>query len=88
MLTRSSLSALIDEYHRNGYAHVRNRVTLGTSAIGRTQWRILGRPIAAVSVAAIDSRMDRQRIAMLAKHLQGMARQIQHTLRNDVLDTG
>lgn len=87
VMTRASLSASIDEYQRNGYAQVRNRVTLGTSAIGVHVGDILGRPIAAISVAAIDSRMDRQRIAVLAKQLQGMARQIQHTLRKDVIDT-
>lgn len=86
-MTIASLSASIDEYQRNGYAHVRNRVTLGTSAIGVHIGDILGRPIAAISVAAIDSRMDRQRIAVLAKQLHGMARQIQHTLRKDVIDT-
>jgi len=87
VMTRPSLSASIEEYRHNGYAHVRNRVTLGTSAIGVHIGDILGRPIAAISVAAIDSRMDRQRIAVLAKQLQGMAKQIQHTLRKDVINT-
>jgi DNA-binding IclR family transcriptional regulator len=82
-LTKTSLYASIADYQRNGYAHVRNRVTLGTSAVGVHIGDTLGCPIAAISVAAIDSRMSRQRIATLATQLQGTAKQIQHTLKNE-----
>jgi DNA-binding IclR family transcriptional regulator len=82
-LTKTSLYTSIADYQRNGYAHVRNRVTLGTSAVGVHISDTLGCPIAAISVAAIDSRMSRQRIATLATQLQGTAKQIQHTLKNE-----
>ena len=82
-LTKAGLHAAIIDYERDGYAHVRNRVTLGTSAIGVHISDTLGCPIAAISVAAIDSRMSRQRVAALATQLQSTAKQIQLMLKSD-----
>lgn len=81
-LTRASLDASIDHYHRNGYALVRNRVTLGTSAVGVHISNTFGSPIAAVSVAAIGSRMGDSRAWALARQLQEVSKQIQRTLKD------
>jgi DNA-binding IclR family transcriptional regulator len=84
-LTRNGLYESIADYQRNGFAHVRSRVTLGTSAIGVHVNDTLGYPIAAISIAATDSRMGSQRVVTLAVQLQVAAKQIQQTLRNEPL---
>jgi DNA-binding IclR family transcriptional regulator len=81
-LTQASLYTSIDLYHRNGYAHIRNRVTLGTSAVGVHISDSFGSPVAAVSVAAIDSRMSDARVVALARQLHELAKRIQRTLKD------
>lgn len=81
-LTSDGLYSAIDRYHRDGYALVRNRVTLGTSAVGVHINDSFGSPVAALSVAAVDSRMDATRVLALARHLQEASKQIQRTLRD------
>ncbi|WP_232072414.1 IclR family transcriptional regulator [Paraburkholderia pallida] len=81
-LTRAGLYDAIDRYHRDGYALVRNRVTLGTSAVGVHINDAFGSPVAAISVAAVDSRMAAKRVLALARRLQTASKQIQHTLKD------
>lgn len=78
--TEEELRAAIRECRSNGFALIRNRVNLGVSAIGVPLLDSLDRPIAAVSVAAIDARMQSERIAALATLLQQRVRVIRHSM--------
>lgn len=70
----------VRECRRNGFAFIRHRVNLGVSAIGVPLLDSLDRPIAAVSVAAIDARMRPGRIDALATILQQRVRVIRHSM--------
>ncbi|AKQ57909.1 IclR family transcriptional regulator [Bordetella hinzii] len=79
-LDEDSLRASVLATRRQGYAFIRNRVTLGVTAIGVPIFDSLDRPIAAISIAAIDERMRAGRIATLAMNLQQQAQQIGRVL--------
>ncbi|MDP1533510.1 MAG: IclR family transcriptional regulator C-terminal domain-containing protein, partial [Rubrivivax sp.] len=64
-----------------GHVLVRNRVTLGVSAIGQAFRDALGRPIGAISVAATNDRMADARVRTLAGLLARSVRQIERALR-------
>jgi DNA-binding IclR family transcriptional regulator len=64
----------------NGHAVIRNRITLGTTAVGRHVKDSLGRPFAALSVAAVNSRMDVARIRQIASLLEREAKEIERLL--------
>ncbi|MFC5520790.1 IclR family transcriptional regulator [Polaromonas jejuensis] len=73
--------ASIDSCRRHGYAYIRNRVTLGVSAVGVAIRDALGQTIGAISVAAVDSRMSQQRVASIARLLHREAKAIQRALK-------
>lgn len=73
-LDERTLRAAVAQTRRNGYSFIRNRVTLGVTAVGVPIFDSLDRPIAAISIAAIDERMRADRIALLAANLQQQAR--------------
>ena len=66
---------------KNRYALIRQRVNLGVSAIGIPILDSFLRPIAAVSVAAVDSRMPSARVKSLMLALQRAASDIQGVLK-------
>lgn len=80
-LTEADLRTAIEACRRQGHSLIRNRVTLGVTAAGVPIRDTLGRPIAAISVAAIDDRMCEERVASLARRLHEHAREIEGSLR-------
>jgi len=72
----------IDGTRKAGYALVRNRVTLGVTAMGVPFRDSMGRPIGAISVGAIDSRMREQRRREIAALLKEQAASIEKTIRD------
>ncbi len=75
-LTEEELRNAVEECRRNGYAVIRNRVNPGVSAVGVPLLNSLDQPFAAVSIAAIDSRLSPDRIKALARILQQRVRLI------------
>lgn len=73
-LDEDELRAAVAATRRHGYAFIRNRVTLGVTAIGVPIFDSLDRPIAAISIAAIDERMRPERVPLLANSLRQQAR--------------
>jgi DNA-binding IclR family transcriptional regulator len=71
----------ITEARQAGFSLIRNRVTLGTTALGRHICDSLGNPIAAVSIAAINDRMDSRRTAEVAQHVRRAAQDMEKMLR-------
>lgn len=82
-LTESDLRHAVEATRRQGYAFIRNRVTLGVTAVGVPIFDSLDRPIAAISIAAIDERMRPDRLSLLAMNLQQQSREIARTLSGD-----
>jgi len=70
----------IQNARENGYAVIRNRITLGTTAVGRHVKDSFGRPIGALSVAAVNARMEPTRIRQVASLLEREAREIEQLL--------
>jgi DNA-binding IclR family transcriptional regulator len=79
-LHQDTLRKAIADCHRRGYSYIKSQVTLGTSAVGVAILDTLSNPIAAVSVAAVDSRMSRARVDALGKRLQLTAAHIRECL--------
>lgn len=79
-LSEDALRRAVRECRRQGYALIRNRVNPGVSAVGVPLLNSLDQPFAAVSVAAIDARMSRARIAALAGILRQRVRLIRQSL--------
>lgn len=71
----------IADARRAGFSLIRNRITLGTTAVGRHISDSLGNPIAAVSIAAVNDSMDPQRTAEVAKHVVRAAQDMEEMLR-------
>ena len=69
------------EARRNGYALIRNRVSLGTSAVGRHVRNSLGHPVAAVSFAAINARMDARQVRVVAEKVVAAAMEMEAAMR-------
>jgi DNA-binding IclR family transcriptional regulator len=67
---------------KQGYSLIRSQVTLGTTAMGVAILDTLDNPIAAISVAAVDSRMSASRIELLSRQLQSTAASIRDALRS------
>lgn len=74
------LREAIAECRRTGYAWIRHRVNLGVSAVGVPLLDSLDQPFAAISIAAIDARMQPDRVKALAAILQKRARLIRQAL--------
>jgi len=70
----------IQNAREKGHAVIRNRITLGTTAVGRHVNDSLGRPFAALSVAAVNARMDAARTLHVASLLNREARKIERLL--------
>jgi DNA-binding IclR family transcriptional regulator len=79
-LQKDALRKAIADYNRHGYSYIKSQVTLGTSAVGVAILDTLNNPIAAVSVAAVDSRMSKARVDMLGKQLQVTVTHIRESL--------
>jgi DNA-binding IclR family transcriptional regulator len=71
----------VDITREAGYSLVRNRVTLGVTAIGLPFRDSMQRPIGAVSVGAIDSRMTAQRRTQITRLLTEQVREIERAIR-------
>lgn len=74
--------ASIERARKLGHAFIRNRVTLGVSAVGVAIRDVLNHPSAAISVAAVDARMTNERIGVIAGVLHREARAIQQALKD------
>ncbi|GAB7549486.1 IclR family transcriptional regulator [Cupriavidus sp. 8B] len=64
-----------------GYALVKNRVTLGVTALGMPLHDSMRRPIGAISVGAIDARMREQRRRQIAQLLKEQVLKIEKAIR-------
>ncbi|WP_435816363.1 IclR family transcriptional regulator [Achromobacter xylosoxidans] len=82
-LTESDLRQAVAGTRRKGYAFIRNRVTLGVTAVGVPIFDSLDRPIAAISIAAIDERMHGDRQMLLASALQQQSHAISRIISGD-----
>lgn len=80
MVEASTLRHSVEECRARGYAFIRNRVTPGVSAVGVPLFNSLDRPIAAISIAAVNQRMTRTLVPQLAEMLSVKAREIRSTL--------
>jgi DNA-binding IclR family transcriptional regulator len=78
---RVALQESVQETRRLGYSRIRNRVTPGVTAVGRHVSDSLGRPFAAISIAAVHDRMDSQRTRQVAEQLAHCVRKIERQLR-------
>jgi DNA-binding IclR family transcriptional regulator len=81
-LQERPLRNAIANCQRHGYSLIRSQVTLGTTAMGVAILDTLDNPIAAISVAAVDSRMSASRIELLSRQLQSTASSIRDALRS------
>lgn len=72
----------IEQARHAGYALVRNRVTLGVTALGMPFHDTMRRPIGAISVGAIDSRMREQRRRQIAQLLKEQGLMIEKAIRD------
>lgn len=73
--------AAIEATRRQGYALIKNRVTLGVTAIGIAFRDTMRRPVGALSIGAIDSRMRSPRRKEIVRLLQDQVRQIEKSMR-------
>lgn len=80
-LPQALLLQSIADAQRAGYALIRNRVTLGTCAIGRHVRDSMGNGIAAISIAAINERMDARRTTFVAEKVIAAAKEMELALR-------
>jgi len=74
----------VAECRAKGYAWIQDRVSLGVSAVGVPLFDSLDQPIAAISIAAVNSRMTPGMVPTLAETLHVKAREI----RNLLVDKG
>jgi len=81
-MSREFMMSSIEEAHRKGYTLIRNRVNAGVSAMGRHFSDATGRPLASLSVAAINERMTPSRIKTMATLLARSTQEIALALRS------
>ena len=81
-LKERALRTAIGECHKQGYALIRSQVTLGTTAVGVPILDTLDNPVAAISVAAVDSRMSASRIELLSRQLRSTASTVRDALHH------
>jgi DNA-binding IclR family transcriptional regulator len=79
-ISRAALDASIDHADAEGYTLIRNRVHAGISAIGYPIRNPLGRPMAAVSIAALNSRLTDLHIPAVVGHLKQAALRLEKEL--------
>ncbi|SDY33990.1 transcriptional regulator, IclR family [Variovorax sp. YR266] len=80
LLPGHSLARSVQQARDDGYALIRNRITAGTTAIGVCAKDSQGRPVAALSVAAVNARMGAARIDRVHQLLIEATREIQSLL--------
>lgn len=80
-LNEEGLREEIEKTKKQGYSFIRNRVTLGVTAIGVAFKDSSRRPIGALSVGAIDSRMAEPRRTDIVKILQEQVRLVEKMIR-------
>jgi len=71
----------IADTRKAGFSLIRNRITLGTTAVGRHICDSLGTPIAAVTIAAINDRMDPRRTAEVVRYVRRAADEMERAIR-------
>ena len=81
-LPAAEFASSIERCCRKGHAFIRNRVTLGVSAVGVAIHNALGAPVGAISIAAVDARLTTSRIPTLAAALHRQAREIERVLKD------
>jgi DNA-binding IclR family transcriptional regulator len=79
-LSEDSLERSIARTRRDGYAVIRNRITAGTTAVAVHIRDDMGRPIAALAIAAVNARMQQARMERLHHMLHASAREIERLL--------
>lgn len=79
-LTPTTMLRSIKEAVRDGHALIRNRITPGTSAVGCVIRDRMGNPFAAVSVAAINARLEGARILVVARQVNAAAREMESVI--------
>ncbi|CAM2188035.1 Transcriptional regulator, IclR family [Paraburkholderia sacchari] len=75
------LESACDEARSLRAAVIRNKVTLGITAVGVPFCNSLGQPVGALSVAALSERMTEQRIVTTADNLHTAAKAVEAKLR-------
>jgi len=80
-LSMAEFEASVERTREQGYSFIRNRVTLGVSAVGVAVRDGLDTPFAAISVAAVDARMTQQRVSVITKVLRREAKELQRALK-------
>lgn len=83
--SQQALDKSVIETHRAGYALIHNRVTPGVTAIGMSFSDLTGRPVGAVSIAAVNARLNAQRMPMLTTSLAKAVHQIEAASRGSSL---
>ena len=78
-----SLERSVERTRNDGYAVIRNRITAGTTAVAHHIRDKMGRPIAALTVAAVNARMGAERIERIHALLRDAARDIERLLGGD-----
>jgi len=83
-LPQEALKRAISATRETGLAIIRNRVTLGITAVGVCVNDSMGRPFAAISVAALNERMPQERIALIGEALRAAAGEVRAALGGEV----
>lgn len=76
-LDAGALTEACEATRTTGVAVIKNRVSLGVTAVGIAVHDSLGQPVAALSVAALSQRMGPQRIQQISDQLALAVRQVQ-----------
>ena len=71
----------IRQAKHNGYALIRNRITMGTTAIGCSIHDSFGNPLGSISIAAINERLDGARTQTVATMVIAAAKEMEEVLR-------
>ena len=80
-LSSTMLLQSIRQARENGYALIRNRITLGTTAVGCPICDTFGNPLGSISIAAINERMDGSRTHKVGAMVMAAAKDIEALLR-------
>ena len=83
--SRQALMRSINETRKAGHALIHNRVTAGVSALGINFCDLTGRTMGAVSIAAVNDRLNARRISALTLMLRRAVRQIEDATRGNSL---
>ncbi|WP_176079810.1 IclR family transcriptional regulator [Paraburkholderia tropica] len=81
-LQEKTLHSAVAACRRRGFSLIRSQVTLGTTAVGVPILDTLDNPVAAISVAAVDSRMSAARIDSLSTQLKHAANAVRDALHS------